>query len=83
MFLDFGEVGVGAGGWEDLGCGKGFLLRQGYGGRVETPFSLLGGGHAAGEFGDFDEEGVVLLAPVDDEFVAHVSYFPGRVRRLS
>ena len=65
-------AGVGAGGWEDLGCGKG----------LETPFSLLGGGHAAGEFGDFAEEGVVLLAPVDDGFVAHVSHFPGRVRRL-
>jgi len=34
-------VGVGAGGWEDLGCVKGFLLRQGYGGQVETPFSLF------------------------------------------
>ena len=65
VFFDFGEFGVGAGGWEDLGCGKG----------LETPFSLLGVGHAAGEFGDFDEEGVVLLAPVDDEFVAHVSGF--------
>ena len=75
-------IGVGTGGSEDLGCVKGFLLRQGYGGRVETPFSLLGVGHAAGGFGDFDKEGVVLLAPVDDGFVAHVSHFPGRVRRL-
>ena len=65
-------VGVGADGWEDLGCVKG----------LETPFSLLGVGHAAGEFGDFDEEGVFLLAPVDDKFVTHVSHFPGRVRRL-
>jgi len=39
-------------------------------------------GHAAGEFGDFDEEGVFLLAAVDDKFVTHVSHFPGRVRRL-
>jgi len=50
---------------------------------LETPFSLLGGGHAAGEFGDFDEEGVVLLAPVEDEFVAHFSQFRvGRFLRL-
>jgi len=29
--------------------------------------------HAVGEFGDFDEEGVVFFAPVDDVFVTHVS----------
>jgi len=34
---------------------------------LETPFSLLGVGHAAG---DFDEKGVVLLAPVDEKPVA-------------
>lgn len=33
-------------------------------------------GHAAGEFGDLDEECLIFLAPVDDEFVAHVSRFP-------
>ena len=32
--------------------------------------------HAAGEFGDLDEEGLIFLAPVDDEFVAHFSRFP-------
>lgn len=41
---DWALVGVGAGGSEDFGCVKG----------LETPFSLLGIGHAAGEFGDFD-----------------------------
>jgi len=41
VFLDFGEVGVGLGGLGGLGCAKGFLLRQGYGGQVETPFSLF------------------------------------------
>jgi len=47
---------------DGLGVGDGFFV-----GRAV--------GHAAGEFGDFDEEGVVLLAPVDDEFVAHFSRF--------
>jgi hypothetical protein len=39
---------------------------------------LIGGsvGHAAGEFGDFDDKGFVGFAPVDDEFVAHVSRSP-------
>ena len=34
---------------------------------------LVGGavGHAAGKFRHFDDEGVVRLAPIDDEFVAH------------
>ena len=45
---------------DDLGVGDGFFV----GGSV---------GHAAGEFGDFHEEGLIFLAPVDDEFVAHVS----------
>jgi hypothetical protein len=42
-----------------LGVGDGFFV----GGTV---------GHAAGEFGDFDDEARVSFAPVDDEFVAHV-----------
>ena len=45
---------------DGLGVGDGFFV----GGSV---------GHAAGEFGDFHEEGLIFLAPVDDEFVAHVS----------
>lgn len=51
---------------DGLGVGDGFFV----GGSV---------GHAAGEFRDFDEEGLIVLAPVDDEFVAHVSRFPGGI----
>ena len=47
---------------DDFGVGDGFFV----GGPV---------GHAAGEFRDFDEEGLIFFAPVDDEFVAHVSRF--------
>ena len=47
---------------DDFGVGDGFFV----GGSV---------GHAAGEFRDFDEEGLIFFAPVDDEFVAHVSRF--------
>ena len=32
-------------------------------------------GHAAGEFRDFGKEGLILAAPVNDEFVAHVSRY--------
>ena len=45
---------------DGLGVGDGFFV----GGAV---------GHAAGELGNLDEERVVFFAPVDDEFVAHVS----------
>ena len=55
-----GDRGFDPLGDDDLGVCDGFLV----GGAI---------GHAAGEFGDFNEEGLVFLAPVDDEFVAHVS----------
>jgi hypothetical protein len=45
---------------DGLGVGDGFFV----GGSV---------GHAAGEFWDFNEEGLIFFAPVDDEFVSHVS----------
>ena len=47
-------------GYDGLGVGGGFLVS----GSV---------GHAAGKSWDFDEKGLIFLAPVDDEFVAHVS----------
>ena len=48
---------------DELGVGDGFLI-----GRAV--------GHAAGQFGDFDDETLVGAAPVDDEFVAHISRSP-------
>ena len=48
---------------DDLGIGNGFFIS----GSV---------GHAAGEFGYFDEEGLIFFAPVDDEFVEQFSRFP-------
>ena len=55
----------GAGGFEPL-CDDGLGVGEGF---------FVGGaiGHAAWEFRDFDDEGVVFFAPVDDEFVAHVN----------
>ena len=45
---------------DDLRVGHGFFV-----GRAV--------GHAAGEFGHFDDEGSVGFAPINDEFVAHQS----------
>ena len=42
---------------DELGVGDGFLIGRAI-------------GHAAGQFGDFDDETFVGSAPVDDEFVA-------------
>ena len=62
----FGDGAVeGAGGFDPLGND-----RLGVG---DSFFVGSAVGHAAGEFGDLDQERVVFLAPVDDEFVAHVS----------
>lgn len=46
-------------GAEGLGVGDGFLVG-----------STIG--RAAGEFRDFNEEGLIFLAPIEDEFAAHV-----------
>jgi len=57
----------GADGFDPLGD-DGLVVGDGF-------FARCAVGNEAGESWDFDEEGVVLLAPVDDEFVAHVSGF--------
>ena len=48
---------------DELGVGDGFLIGCAI-------------GQAAGQFGDFDDETLVGAAPLNDEFVAHISRSP-------